>query len=368
MSTDVIPAEPVAAPEPSIATEHDYSAYLGTFTREEHAEWARTGEEPTGKQFKDFNKPVTPIPPEPETKTPEPVKAESEPEPGTGDDDEHPEYFGTPEQIKAQRTAFTRLRREKAELKAELKLLKEQKAEKSTPAPAAVPKTESVADPDEPELPNIADFTDVADYHAAMKKFHKELRAYDQGLLRKQIEAERHEQAVSTERRSQANQWSQEIKAGKEAHADFEKVAFSASTPASLAMLGVIMSMKGGAEVFYQLGKHPDIATALAQETDIPGNYQTYSELMEAAENDSRLARRLGVAEGIVRTEAKRLLDGKKDAPKPITKTAAPTPGTRVNASASATGDPIEDAYARGDFAQGAKLEAARDVESRKRR
>lgn len=372
MPPDVLIAETVAAPAPAVpaAPVQDYSDYVNTFTSEERLKWAQTGEEPKDKPFT----PATPEkePEKPVSQEPEPVKAKVEPDAGTGDDDDddEPVFVGTPEEIKRARRAFTRLRRENAELKAERKLLREQKAEKPEPAPAAAATHEPEIELSEPEMPNIADYDDVAKYHADMKQFNKDVRAYDQALLKKQIETEHRTQAAEAARLDHAAKWADEIKDAKKAHEDFEKIAFNPKVPASLPMLGVIMGMTGGAEVFYRLGLDPGFATELTEATDIPGNFKSYEELQAAADKDARLARRLGAAEGIVRAEVKRLMAGTKkpDAPKPITTTKAAIPGARVSATSTAAGDPVEDAYARGDFAEGARLESARDVERHKRR
>ena len=354
------PADASAAPAPPT----EPVSYTAGWTADERRTWSLTGEEPSRLKVQT---PETPTP-EPETpKTPAPEKAKVEPEAGTGEEDEdhEPEYTGSAEQVKAQKRAFARLRSEKAELKAELKLLREQltvKPAAPVAAPKAEPKTEALS---EPELPNIADFDDVKEYHEAMKQFHKDLRAFD----RQEAARERESESAAQEQRRLSSAWQAEVAAAKEEHEDFEQIAFNPRVPASLPMIGVIMRMKGGAEVFYHLGKNPELARELTAETDIPGEYGSYEDLARAAEKNSKLARLLGAAEGVVRAEAKRILTGsKKDPdPKPIIKTKAPTPGTRVNATTQAHGDPVEDAYARGDFALGAKLEAARDVERRKR-
>jgi len=133
-------------------------------------------------------------------------------------------------------------------------------------------------------------------------------------------------------------------------------------------MLGDLTSIEGGPRVFLALGKDLEAAKALAEATHIPG-YENYQQIVEAAEKNPAVARALGAAEALVQAEAKRLLSGssKKD-PQPITRTQAPAPGARVSAAAAASGDPIEDAYARGDYGEGARLEAARDAERKTRR
>lgn len=360
------------------AEQQDYSAYMRSLSPSERQQLALTGNEPESKPFKQAEPVKAPATPQ----TPAPAKAKAEPPAGDGadDQDQEPEYYGTPEQIAKQKHAFARKSRQLAEAKAELKLLREQRAEKPA-VTATAPKAEPKAQPSnvEPDLdlPDINKYGDSpaeiaryqADQKAAIKKYNREMAAYD-----KRVDAEASEsQKASESQRDRASQWSRDIEASKEAHEDFEAVAFSPKVFVSLPTIGVLMGMKGGSEVLYQIGKNPDIEKELLAETDIPGNYQTYEELAEAAESNPKLARDLAAAEAIVRHEAKKILAGtvakKKDPePKPIIQTRAPGPGTRVNPQAAATGDPIADAYARGDYAAGAKLEAARDVENSRKR
>lgn len=368
MPTDVMPpAETVAATEtaPEVT---DYSSVLQSMTEKERQEWALTGEEP--ERLK--SAPAAKKPAE-EKKTPEPQKAKTEPEAGAGDEDDEPEYLGTPEQIKSQRKAYARLRNEKATLKVELKLLREQQAVRKPAEPAAAPKAEVKVEPivERPKRPRMTDAKYAVTGGGEL--YDADMDAYDEKMdvfNRQKFVAERQKDLEQTSRIEAGKQWAADIAESEKQHADFKDVAFSASVPASYPMIGVLMGMKGGAECFYYFGSHPEESAELAKETDFPG-YPSYEALTAAAAKDPALARQVGIAEGLVRAEAKRILSGtlkQKAETKPITTTKAPPPGARVAAHSATGGDPIEDAYARGDYALGAKLEAAQDVERYKSR
>lgn len=368
MSTDVITAEPVAAGEPSAPitpTEPtSFKELQASWTPDERSTWNRTGEEPTAK-------PAVPA----EKQTPAPEKAEVKPDAGTGDDEDHePEYFGTPEQIKGQKKAFARLRTQKAELKAELKLLREQRTEKPA-APVAAPRAEVKIEPkgQRPKRPSLMDAkyegpAGAALYDSDMDAHEEALEVFSHQKLLDEIDKRSSEQTVKASRREESGRWKAEVEKAKETHADFEAVAFDPNWMISWPMIGVIQGMKGGAEIFYQLGKDRALAQELTVLTDIPGKYETYEQLTAAASADPRLARLLGTAEGIVKAEVKRLQSG-STAPvaKPITRTAAIAPGTRVPANSSPSGDPLADAYARNDLQSAMRLENERDLAALRR-
>ena len=344
-------AEPIAPAEPS-----SFRELRASWTPEQKTKWDMTGEEPEPSPAKPAEK-----------KEPEPPPAEVKPDAGTGEEDQdhEPELFGTPEQQKSQRQAFSRMRREKAELKAENKLLREQRAEKPA-APAAAPKAEVKTKPtlEAPKRPRLSDAkydveNGIALYDADSDEYEQKSREF----YRAQAQAERETETQAKSQREVAQQWEADTKEMRTEHPDFDKVAFSPNTAASDVMLGVLTSMKGGARVCYHLGLNTDLAKELAEATHIPG-FQNYQEIVQAAESDAKIARALGAAEALVKAEAKRILAGsKKDdpAPKPITKTAAIPPGSRVPANSAPTGDPLKDAYARGDLRAAMELENERD-------
>ncbi len=369
MTTDVAPADAVTAPEAqNPETSTNYADVVKSFTPEERHQWALTGEEP--ERIKN------PTPPKEKAETIAPVKAKT-PDPGSGseDEDHEPDYVGTPDQIKAQKRAFARQRQQLAEAKAELKLLREQKAEK-TPAPAAV-KTEETkpAEAVRPKRPRMTDPKYAVDggaaqYDADMDTYEDAKQAFDRQEWAKEGQKTKAEVETHLTEREKSQRWAGEVEAAKGVHPDFEAVAFNPKIPISYTMLMLLPKTEGGAEVMYHLGSHPEECTALAEATEIPG-FKSAQELSAAAEKDPALARKLGAAEAMVQAEIKRIQAGPKKEephPKPITKTKAPAPATRVNANTQATGDPVEDAYARGDFALGAKLESQREVERHIRR
>lgn len=360
MPTDVLPAENVAAPVVSTEGSQNYADVMKSMTPAELTDFALNGNEP--ERLKQTAAPVKEVAKE----EPSPVKAKAVPVEGAEEGDE-PEYFGTADQQRTQRHAFARLKRERAELKAENKLLREQKTEVKPAAPVAALKAEVEAKPaiERPKRPRLTDPKYAVDsggelYDADMDAYEEKLEAFNG----QRTAQERQKDAEQSARLEGSKHWAQEIADSEKLHPDFKEVAFSAKVPASLPMIGVLMGMKGGAECFYHFGSHPDESAELAKDTDFPG-YASYDALISAAAKDPALARQVGMAEGIVRAEAKRILAGTKKPAEPTTvkTTKAPAPGTRVHANSATGGDPIEDAYARGDHALGAKLEAERDVE-----
>lgn len=338
----------VAAPAnvtPEVSEPTSFAEFQKTWTPEQRREWDATGKEPET---------TAPAKTESVEPTPEAEKAKVEPASGAGEEDQdhEPEYFGTPEQIKKQKHAFARQKRLNAELKAELKLLREQRTERPA-ATVAAPKVETprpgrIA---KPELPDITDEKYAVDggakaYQNDLKEFFRLDKLYDRQEAADQRETEQAQRA----RRERDETWANELKAGREAHDDFDKVAFNPMVPASDAMLHVISGTKGAAELFYYLGQNPEHAKELTELTHIPG-FQSYDELAEAAKDDHSLKVKLGIAEGLVRAEIKRIQSGKTKTPdpKPITVSRTVPPAEKVNAAVSITKDPIAEAWAQYD-------------------
>lgn len=317
-ATEVTPAEPKS-----------FAEAQESWTSEQKREWQISGKEPEATPTA-ATKPVS--------DKPAPVKAETAPEAGSGEEDQEPEYYGTPDQIAKQRHAYAKKSQKIAELKTELRLLREQRAEKPAVAAAAPLAVEPKPVSGEPELPNIADFTDPKEYHEKMKEFHRLMRAFDRA------QSERAQQEIQRQ-----SQWQRELAASKEAHPDYEAVAFRADVPVSLPAIGVLIGLSGGTEVMYALGQNPQLALDLAEATHIPGNFNSYAELAAAAEQDPKLARELAGAEAIVRHEAKRILASIKSGaknedpdPKPITVSRAAPPAEKVTSVSSTTKDPYK--------------------------
>lgn len=359
---DVAPAENVTpaapAPEPS-----SFAELQRSWTPEQRKTWDETGEEPTA-----------PAKTEPVVEKPEPPKAKAEPASGASDEDQdhEPEYYGNPEQQKAQRHAFAKLKRERAEARTEIRILREQLAGQKTAVPATAPKAEPKSELVKPVRPRINDRK--YDVEGGSDAYDADLDAYEEArdaYREAKAVADREVSEKANSRKSRAEIWAAEEKAGREAYEDFEAVALSPKTPASIPMLGVLAGMKGAAEVLYYLGKNTDAAAELAELTDIPGPYKSYDELAEAAESNPSLKIQLGIAEGLVRAEIRRILSGKsKDpAPKPITVSRTVAPAEKVNASTSITKDPIAEAWSQYDKTGDHKyLRLANDLEDKRDR
>lgn len=372
--SNVAPAETPITPEPNT-----FAELMKTWTPEQRKEWDKSGKEPEPA--------VTPV----VTPTPEPAKAKTVPEAGSGeeDQDEEPEYFGTAEQQKKQRHAFARQKRMNAELRGELKILREQGLrEQRTSQPAAnvpAPKAEPALTPERPKRPRINDPKYAEDangvkYDVDMDEYEKAVRKFD----RDETARERALEASKSERSEKASTWKAEQELARTAHSDFDQVVYNDKFIVSLPMYGVLSSMKGGGEAFYYLGSNPELALELMKLTDIPGTFQTYDELAEAADADPKLAKLLGTAEGIVRAEARRILaslnvangsangaannnGSKPPDSKPVTITRVPPPGARVDSSSSAAKNPIDEAWAQYDKTGDHKyLKLANDLEDKR--
>jgi hypothetical protein len=108
----------------------------------------------------------------------------------------------------------------------------------------------------------------------------------------------------------------------------------------------------------------------LAIDTEVPGDFKSYEELAAAADSNPALARQLGAAEALVRAEIRRIHSGKANpAPKPITVSRTVPPAEKVNAQASASKDPIAEAWAQYDKTGDHKyLKIANDLEDKRDR
>ena len=372
--------EPAATPAAEPKTFSSFAEERASWTPEQKKTWDETGKEP--------ERPTETAQPAVNT-TPEPVKAEVTPGSGPDDleDQDEPEYYGTPEQQKAQRHAFAKKSRQLAEARAEAKILREQLAAHKPAVAAAAPKAEPTPEAKSkivrPELPDVTDPKyDVENglqlYQADMREFHRLDKEADRQERQEWLAEERRKDLAERQKESTTSQWVRESAQAKEAHTDFEAVAFSEKLPLSLPMVGVLTSMKGGPEILYQLGLNLALAGELATDTAIPG-YESYEELAAAAEGNPQLARQLAAAEAIVRHEAKRILSGAAAAkpnpgPTPITVSRASAPPERVDSRASATKDPIAEAWAQyektGDhkyLTLANKLEDERDLAARRR-
>lgn len=339
MSTEitdvVVPAN--VAPTESTPEPSSFAELRKSWTPEQRQKWDTTGEEPTVPAKTETVVPET---------QPEPVKAKVEPASGAGEEDQEPEYYGTPEQQKAQKHAFARLKRERAEARAEAKILREQLAGRQPAVPAAAPKAEPKPQAGlvKPVRPRLTD----AKYQVegGIEAYDADVEAYEDArdsYREAKAKADREAAEAENELRSREELWANEVKAGVAEHGDaFRKAIYD--LPVSFAVMGVLMGMKGGAQVYYHLAQNPEIAQQLSLDTEIAGTFQTYEELAAAAEKNPALARQLGAAEALVRAEAKRILSGstKTPDPKPITVSRTVAPAEKVNASASVSKDPIQ--------------------------
>jgi hypothetical protein len=335
MPEDVITAENVAAPEPIAPVEpSSFAEVMNSWTPEERSHWDKTGEEPKPKEVT-----ATP-PPEPDTpQEPLPQPAEVKPEQGPGEEEDHePEYYGTPEQQRKQRQAFARKTRQNAELKAELKLLREQYASKpaeTAPAPKAEVKAPTTA-LQRPKPPKMTGHETAEEWDAKNEAYSEALADYFEQVAESKLQAFR--------ATSEADRETAKFEARVEARNIKSAPYFSEDFPASLAMNHVIRYDPDGLDYVPNLTK--EAGERIKALTDIPN----FDKLL--VENRDRALYLLGEKRATAKFEMQKLIKppaAPAPNPKPITVTAAPAPGTRISANTSASGDPLKEAYAAYD-------------------
>lgn len=368
MSEQVPAAAAPATPEVSTVTlpgggsDQSWADTMKTWTPDQQAKWAMTGEEPT---VEPKAKDVTTEP----QKSPA-AKAEPGPDAGTGDkttiDDDHPfpdDAYASPEARKKAGKAFADIKRSRTALRRENELLKAQLAEK--PTGAAPVESQQVKAPtrsklEPPKRPSLGDFEELTAYEAAMEQYESQRDVYREAVSMQKQKEQRHQSVIDAA-----------IALGESQNPEFDAESFMQGTKASWPMLSALVEHKDGAALLLYLGQHPEEAAELAAETEIPVEAKSLLAAMDEIDADPRLARAFGRAEAIVNRKLAEIagtLKGKQASQKPITQTRAPIPGTRVAPTVAAPSDPIQAAYERGDYGLGARLEFERDLAEIRRR
>lgn len=230
----------------------------------------------------------------------------------------------------------------------------------SNAAPAKTTETPNDGRPQRPEEPEITDFHNINDYNQARKEYRAKLDQYEDARdewNRKHWEG-RQQQAVTqseTEKQHKAT-----IEGFDKRASDFEKAQGDWDEKQKLSP-GYRQAFQELLDTFGEVHPDPLIVTAIME------SEQSAALVHHLGTHPDELDRILELSTSRAIAELGKLELEATKTPKPITQTKAPAPGTRVHAHTQATGDPIEDAYARGDFALGAKLEAERDAKARRR-
>jgi hypothetical protein len=167
---------------------------------------------------------------------------------------------------------WTELFEERGRMKAQIEALEQQlvarttsKTDEKTPPVQAKDHSQDNA-AKRPVRPRLDQFSTVEQYEAAMDSYETAVDAYNDRKAEERSASERHER----ERSVRESGWSQQVEQAKAKYKDFDQVAFSKDTPASESMISALKSHREGAEIAYHLGKHPEIAQALAQATHLP--------------------------------------------------------------------------------------------------
>lgn len=346
-----VPGDTTATPTVTVETqEPPFQDRFKTWTPEQKAEWSRTGNEPEIS---------APAKPKEETPAATPKEEAPKPEPEAGPEKEIQE----PKRERYETRQSRRDARKIGELtannrKLERELEELRKARSSNPSAEV---TERVANRDgrpvRPEEPELADYDTIEEFQKARKEYKTKLADYDDKVeewRRKQWESER---AESTEKAKRETESKARIEKFDQLAGEFQKTLKDADTKT-----GVSAEYEDAFQEVLEALKDAEAETVVRD---------TLIEIGPAAvhylgTHTDELDRILGLSTPNILRELGKIEATLAKAPKPITQTRAAAPGTRLSASTQATGDPIEDAYARGDFKLGAKLEAERDAKIRR--
>ena len=346
------PVVDTAAP----AEPQSYAEVMAKWTPEQHRHWSLTGEEPAAapaKPAETVNKP-------PEKSAPEKAKPAPDADAGKIDEPEDEDDAAAATMTSAAKKAFARLKRERAEFKGEIRALRAQIADQKPAAAASASAETKSTQTERPKRPRLSDPKYANDDGA--EKFDADMDAYEDAKDR--FENER--KAVSQSGNTAGRLFESASEIASEAD-NFDEKAFG-ETPISWPLLNVLTGMKEGPKLLAYLYAHPDEAQEIANATLVAEDID-YPKALALADKDAKVARQFGLAEGIAGTRVQAILSSLKNpqktpvpTPKPVTTTRATAPAQRVSANAAAIDDPVKAAYDRGDYAEGARLEAAADV------
>ena len=339
--SDVVTAESTPAPvesapeTPVSPAEPTYQDRLDSLTSEQRAKWRMTGEfpsEPTAKPAE--SEPAKPSEPSTEGKT------APESEPGTITE-EKPQL--TPEQRSARdkrnnERRFTQLNRDLGAERAESRRLREElaalKQGKPEPAPGRA----------EAE-PQLEDFETVADYTKAFGAFHRKQAREEWDREQQQNKARSEEQTAKQTWETKAAKYVQDHP-GATLDLDLKHVGGAVdASPIGDVVLAAVLESEYGPQIVEYLADHDAELEALTK------------------------ASKYGAGKIITRIEDS--FAGKPKTPpapnpKDVLRNAPPPPGN-ITGRSGPTEDPLEAAYAAGDFRTLKKLENARDIERMKR-
>lgn len=180
---------------------------------------------------------------------PELDKTETAQAAGEGDQDEKDKPKG------GFQRRIDKLTREKAD--------KEREAEYWREQALRAPKPESTVKPAEvkSDKPKLDDFSNEEEYFDALTDWKVDQRF---AKAKADQEAAQTAEKKKTEQQTIAQQWEGQVAKGREAHTDFEEVAFSKDVPITDTMTQAIITSELGGEIAYYLGTHVEEAKKIA--------------------------------------------------------------------------------------------------------
>lgn len=181
--------------------------------------------------------------PAPESGTEKPIQ--EKPKPKTGED----RKIELAAEIKE-------LLRQRAELQGKTAANDSRGAKTADPPPAPVKadaKQEEPAAGEAPKKPKLDDFASYAEYDAANDRYVGDLVTFKAKEL---LAAHETERAAAETNKVLQKAWAEKVEAGKEEHADFAEVAFSAETPITPVMNDFILRSGVGPQILYKLGEN----------------------------------------------------------------------------------------------------------------
>lgn len=353
------PVAPAQAPVSTAPSDIPFADQQKNWSREEMQAWRMTGSEPAPKTPASVKAPAETT--AETTDEPSAPKGETEAATDTADEDQELPQGNSPEEVKKRNAMFAKMRRSEATYKAKAELLEQQRKETparttdSAPAPVVKPAPKAT-DRKEP---------DMAAYDGTEGKtfgdYMRDVRAFDRETVRLELKAERESERQSESARQREDRVVSEfterrnvfLKKGEAESTEDHRLRtlqyanasrwFTGQTEAANAIHveEAILESKYGPQLMQHYHAHRE----------------EFAELLKMSRSSALLE--IGEVSSAFKKKTPEL--------KPVTRTKAPDPGDRVEASVSASGDPLKAAYAKYDQTKDPKdLQTAMKLENEK--
>lgn len=330
------PEAPAQAPVDATPSSIPFAEQQKSWTREQRDEWKLTGREP--------ELPAAAKAPAAKTETMEPSvpnKGKTEAAPETAEDDQELPEGDTAEARRARNQMFAKMRREKAALKAERDLLMAQSKEKparnteSAPAPKAEPKAD--AKPEKFTFREPGDNESWGDYQQARDEAHAEfiLERAEKRVFGKMEQRKAEETAKERETRIQSEYKTRTNAALKQRDGESTEEHRTRTLQYATASRWLTgLTERAGADHIDDAILRSPVGHEVIQ------YFHAHQDEFAAVLKSDPVEALLAIGEVASTFKAK-----KTPELKPVTRTATPDPGPRVNAVAAATTDPLKEAY-----------------------